>query len=199
MTRSKKINSRAKGAADAEVWRPVPLPEFKTQEVSNLGRLRTSPQAEKKYGTVPGRILGQGRCDRGYPQATLCIGHSQRKTVKVHRLVALAFLGPKPFAEAQVNHLDGDKTNNRVENLEYVTPAENVRHAVQTGLSDTPKTRAARAAQAGRGQKLTADIVTTIRAAVAAGAKRALLAERYGVHVMTIGEIVRREIWSSVP
>jgi hypothetical protein len=57
------------------------------------------------------------------------------KTMKVHRLVALHFL-PNPKLLREVNHKDGDSHNNNVDNLEWTTRSENMKHAVKTGLLD---------------------------------------------------------------
>ena len=82
-----------------------------------------------------GRIQSQaGAISRGYQTRqgylkTLMTLHVQKRCESVHRLVAFAFLGPPANPERnQVNHKDGDKQNNAVENLEFVTAAENIAH-----------------------------------------------------------------------
>ena len=70
----------------------------------------------------------------GYMIVTLC-HEGVRKNKRVHRLLCEAFL-PNPENKTQVNHIDGNKLNNCLLNLEWVTPKENSRHAVDTGLCD---------------------------------------------------------------
>jgi hypothetical protein len=67
----------------------------------------------------------------GYPGANLSKG-GKTKIHYIHHLVAFSFIGPRP-AEMQINHKDCDKWNNAVRNLEYISHAENVRHAARMG------------------------------------------------------------------
>ena len=110
-----------------EIWRDISGYEGLCQ-ISNLGRVKSFYNG--------GRMLKPGRVS-GYLRVTLrCDGKS--KSLFVHRLVAQAFI-PNPESKREVNHVNGIKTDNRVENLEWVTPAENSRHAVATGLYIAPQ------------------------------------------------------------
>lgn len=90
-------------------------------------------------GKYPNRELKQTNHD-GYKYVTLYKTDGTYKTahLAVHRLVALAFI-PNPDNKPWVNHKDGSKANNHVDNLEWTTIAENIRHAHESGLIKTPK------------------------------------------------------------
>ena len=74
----------------------------------------------------------------GYLIVTLC-HEGVRKNKRVHRLLAEAFI-PNPQNKAHINHIDGNKLNNCIMNLEWNTPAENANHAIKIGLFDPAKT-----------------------------------------------------------
>lgn len=94
------------------------------------------------YSRRGDRIL-KPRFDRGGYLLVNLYNEFGRSTKSVHRLVAEAFLEPE-LTHFQVNHRFGDKTNNRVEDLEWSTPSENVLHAFRTGLRTPTRMRSIR-------------------------------------------------------
>ena len=119
---------------EKEIWKSIPGYEG-LYEVSNLGRVKALDRVVAKGGRGERhrheQILKlQGR--NLYLKATLCKNGEYRQ-FQVHRLVAEAFV-PNPEGKPVVNHIDGDRCNNQVGNLEWVTYRENTQHAIKTGL-----------------------------------------------------------------
>lgn len=98
---------------------------------------------------------------QGYQHITITVNKKQ-KNLRVHRLVAIAFI-PNPENKPYVNHIDGDRKNNKVANLEWVTPQENIQHAHDNGL-----VRKTRARQVIQYSLMGEEMITFISAAEAA-------------------------------
>lgn len=118
-----------------EYW--VPIPNYEGYyEISNLANIRSIKRSiPTKSGYLKPekeRTITQRISNKGYLTVTLSsIGQSNSK--HVHRLLAQAFI-PNPENKATVNHLNGDKLDNRLNNLEWATYSENAIHAYRNGL-----------------------------------------------------------------
>jgi hypothetical protein len=112
-----------------EEWRGVV--GFPDYEVSNLGRVKSHRRVRVHRKNKP-KILTSFPNAQGYRYVTF--GINGKRIIKyIHTMVLVAFSGPCPPGY-EGNHDDGDKSNNCLSNLEWVTPSENVRHAYKTGL-----------------------------------------------------------------
>lgn len=108
---------------EQEQWKPIEGTNG-GYEVSNLGHVRTN-------GKRPG-LLTLTKQKSGYRYVMIEIGGKSCNR-RVHRLVAQHFL-PNPDNLKEVNHKDGNKDNNRADNLEWCTRSHNVKHSFDTGL-----------------------------------------------------------------
>ena len=175
-----------------EIWKDIP--EYKGwYQVSNHGqvkRIAEWPPFRK------GRILKPkpvGR-DRRYRNVFLS-KKGKVKSFYIHRLVMLSFVGKCPTTH-QVNHKDGDKTNNHLDNLEYLTPSQNQKHAMENGLMPGPPLLIGEKANR---SKLTAEQVLKIRELyVPHKITFAMLSKIYDVSKHSIYMIIHRKSWKHI-
>lgn len=124
-----------------EIWKPVV--DFENYyEVSSLGNVRTIDRyacdKNGKYRHIKLKQITKQIDRSGYYKVDIK-NDVERKTIAIHRLVAQAFL-PNSENKPCVNHIDGNKLNNSITNLEWATYSENNKHAIDTGLRKSPWT-----------------------------------------------------------
>lgn len=110
-----------------EIWKPIPEYGGYKYEVSNLGNVRN----------LKGHILKPSLIHQGYLIVALC-QEGKKRNARLNRLVAEFFV-PNPENKTEVNHINGIKTDNRAENLEWTTKSENMIHAYRSGLQKKGK------------------------------------------------------------
>lgn len=114
---------------EEEVWKVVPTNH--NYAVSNWGRVK---RITRRSGTQVGKILRDWHDEHSNRYKVVTLRDTNgAKTIRVHTLVAEAFLPAKTHG-LQVNHKNGNRLDNRICNLEYVTPRENTNHAIGLGL-----------------------------------------------------------------
>lgn len=170
-------------ATGVEEWRPVPGWPY---EVSNLGRVRRAGSA---------RPLAPGVSPKGYELVCLC-RDGQCKSVRVHVLVAAAFLGPRPRGY-HINHKDANPRHNAATNLEYVTPRENIRDVVARRGRFTTAERQVRG-ESCASARLNDDGVRALRHRHAAGATIRDLAREAGLSQTAVREAIHGGTWQHI-
>jgi predicted XRE-type DNA-binding protein len=111
---------------EKEIWKDV-IGYEGLYQVSNLGRVKSLR-----------KNLIMKLCSANHGYLNVGLNKNLKKSFYIHRLVAQAFI-PNPENKPQVNHKDGNRLNNKVENLEWNTNYENMRHGYDTGLIDNKK------------------------------------------------------------
>ena len=166
-----------------EIWKIIE--GYLGYQVSNKGRIRSS-----KQGYL--RILSSRPNRFGY-----VTNHLQKDGIgimhHVHRLVLKAFIGPCP-PNHECNHKDGVKTNNCIENLEWVTGSENVNHAYRQGLTKS----FVHVGEKAHHSKLKDGEVWLIKKLLAGGIARSMIAKMFKVHQETIGCIKKGWTWKHI-
>lgn len=158
------------------VWKPIKKTNLR-YEISNTGMVA--------FGGRIRKLTTNSK--HGYAQCSFNNG-GKISMMNVHREVAEAFL-PNPHKMREVNHIDGNKLNNHVDNLEWTSRSKNIKHAYSTGLRKCSNNFS----------KLTEEQVLQIRRE-AEGPKTParILAEKYEVNIRTIHRIKNRQIWRMV-
>lgn len=167
-------------------WRWVPGYEGLYQ-VSSHGVVRRVPGRTAIGRKHPGKVLRNLTDSVGYH--TLSLSKDKRyRSFRVHTLVAAAFIGPRAPG-MEVNHIDGNKQNNRPANLEYCTRLENGRHAAALGLTPSGE-RHGRA-------KLSEQSVASMRQMAAEGWGVTRLSRTFGTSTSNVYRIIRGRNWKS--
>lgn len=162
-----------------QVWEPIK--GYENYSVSNYGEVKNSR----------GRLLKSYRDGKGYMSVALC-RNGIPKTSTVHRLVAIAFI-PNPENKPTVNHINGIKTDNRAENLEWASQSENNKHAYDTGLSVAKRNVGE---QNGRAKLTNSNVFEIKELLKDKELKQKEIAIRYGVHPTRIGAIKNGKAWT---
>ena len=172
-----------------EKW--LPCPGFETSyEVSNYGQVRSIDRyIYGRNGLVKGQLIHFDFNKKGYPQLRLY--NKNKKYVRnQHRLVALAFI-PNPNNLTQVNHIDGNKLNNCVWNLEWISNSDNQKHAYKLGLQPS------RAGENNCKSKLTTDQVTLIKVIYNKGTSIKTISQEQNIPIGIIRDIIYLRTWKS--
>lgn len=177
-----------------EYWKEVF--GFDRYEASNMGRLRSKPRTwVKKYrggedrkGRTSGRILSPAMDKCGYMRTMIHNG-DRYVTVKLHRIVLQTFTPRDDYKSMEVNHMNGVKHDNRVENLQWCTRSENIKHSFETGLQDNFLNGTLKRNRERR--RLSFDKFASLMDDYNRGIKAPTLAKLYGINKKTTYQIVK--------
>lgn len=156
------------------------IPNFSNYTISDDGEVRNITRD---------RVVSQANHPRGYKMVGLYGDDGKRVHLYVHRLVGQAFV-PNPACKPQINHKDGDKSNNNASNLEWTTCQENTHHAIAIGLRDSK-------GEASGMAKLNDEVVKMILMTDCTQTHEQI-ANCLGVSRSTITKIKNRQTWTHI-
>lgn len=164
------------------IWKIInEFPDYKISNFGNVKRIKKSKQNNVKLNC----LLSPRKDHRGYLYINL-YRNRRRFTRKIHRLVFETFNGK---ISKEINHKDGDKENNFIDNLEDITKSENIKHAYENGLMNHIGENHNRA-------KLTNSDIYEIRKLADNGLKQKVIAKIFGVAQQTVSKIVNKRRWN---
>lgn len=173
-----------------EVWKPVVGYEGQ-YDVSSEGRVRSlARKCHLGRRTLKARILLQSPNAEGYLRLSLK-SEGKARTVRVNRLVAMAFMPIPNCDEMEVNHKNGIKSDNAVSNLEWNTRKENQSHAVETGLWDKKKFY-------GKMRIHSDEVILTVAKLLRLGFKNSQVVRLTGISISTISFIRNGQVHSEL-
>lgn len=181
-----------------EIWKDI-LGGLGYYQISNFGNIRSIDRiimdSRGKKLRLKGRNMKWNKgapANDGYITLTLFRRSSiPQKSIKCHIEVAKAFL-ENTQNKREVNHKDGNKSNNHVSNLEWSTRKENMKHAVDTGLIDT------RGEKCGMAKLKDIEVISIRKRFSDGGVSKSELGRRYGVTPKAIEHIINRETWKHI-
>ncbi len=182
-----------------EIWKAVPGYEGK-YEVSNLGRVkslsRRADRGIKGFIEVKEKIKSQSISRSGYP--TVCISDAclgkKVATKAIHRLMAYAFIRYPLARSEQVNHIDGNKQNNILTNLELCNNSENQKHAWASGLQPRRRPDILQDSDI----KHIRDELDRLSQKISKRKAIAKISKGYGISISSVDKIAYGKRWSSV-
>lgn len=162
--------------------------------VSNLGNVKSVDHyINNKHSSKSlkkGRVLKKFESVKGYLQTSLS-KETKRFNTGIHRVVAIAFI-PNPENKPQVNHINGIKTDNRVENLEWCTNKENQIHAVKTGLCNPNY------GDKHHNSKLTNEDAKNARVLFKTGVSNIELSKNYNISATAMSNILKNKTYINI-
>jgi hypothetical protein len=174
-----------------EKWKPVSVDGFEClYEVSDLGRVRRSSDSCYRSVWKAGRLLSLSKRNKwGHIKVDL-YSNNNRKSIWLHRLVLLSFVGNPPTDKHECAHNDGDPSNNRLINLRWVTSKENTSDSIKHGTFVVGSNH--------RNAKLHENDIKNIFSLRGSGMTQEQIGNIYGVHRITVKGILQRRKWKHV-